>query len=396
MTDSTTDLTRIVPQRNFGDYQNLIYARGRIDGTVPPFTTDLARLPALARTVLQEPEAGVLFDNAGDGRLTQDNVAAFDAWRVVPRQLRGTPVRDHSVTILGTPMPAPLLLGPVGVQTLAHPDGELASAAAAAALGLTYVHSTQASHSIEDVAEANGTGQRWFQLYWPDDDDLTKSFLTRAAHAGYRTLVVTLDTNVAVGYRPHDLDRGYLPFLRGIGIANYVSDPVFRASLAATPEDDPLAAALRYASIYARTALGWRDLPFLRRHWHGPIVLKGILSRRRREEGCRRRDGRHRGLQPRRPTGRCVRHQPAGAAEHRRRCRRPDHGALRLRDPDRGRHRHSARSRRSGGARRAPVHRRTRPRRPARGRARAPLPARRPRPHRRTLRTRQLPRHGSR
>lgn len=273
-----TDLTRIVPQRNFGDYQDLIYARGRIDGTVPPFTTDLARLPALARSVLPEPAAGVLFDNAGDGRLTHDNVAAFDAWRIVPRQLRGTAVRDHSVTILDTPMPAPLLLGPVGVQTLAHPDGELASAAAAATLGLTYVHSTQASHSIEDVARANGSGQRWFQLYWPDDDDLTLSFLTRAASAGYSTLVLTLDTNVAVGYRPHDLDRGYLPFLRGIGVANYVSDPVFRASLAKSPEDDPLTAALRYAAVYARTGLSWADLPFLRRHWPGPIVLKGILS----------------------------------------------------------------------------------------------------------------------
>ena len=273
-----TDLAAIVPQRNFGDYQDLIYARGRIDGTAPPFTTDLARLPDLARSVLQEPGAGVLFDNAGDGRLTQDNVAAFDAWRIVPRQLGGTAVRDHSVTVLGTPMPAPLLLGPVGVQTLAHPDGELASAAAAADLGLTYVHSTQASHSIEDVARAGGTGQRWFQLYWPDDDDLTLSFLTRAARAGYSTLVLTLDTNVAVGYRPHDLDLGYLPFLRGIGVANYFSDPAFRASLASTPEDDPLAAALRYAAVYARTELRWADVPFLREHWQGPIVLKGILS----------------------------------------------------------------------------------------------------------------------
>lgn len=253
-------------------------ARGRIDDIAPPFTTDLARLPAVARRVVHEPSAGVLFDDAGDGRLARDNVTAFDAWRVVPRQLRGAAVRDHSVTVLDTPMPARVLLGPIGVQTLAHPDGELASATAAAALGLTYVHSTQASHSIEEVAQANGDGHRWFQLYWPDHDDLTIGLLTRAEDAGYTTLVLTVDTNVAVGYRPHDLDLGYLPFLRGIGVANYVSDPVFRASLNETPENDPLAAALRYASVYARPGLGWADLPFLRRHWSGPIVLKGILS----------------------------------------------------------------------------------------------------------------------
>lgn len=276
--ESLMDLTQLVPQRNFGDYQDLIYARGRIDGVAPLFTTNLAKLPELASSVLAEPDRGVIFDNAGDGQLARDNVAAFDGWRLVPHQLRGSELRDHSVTVLGTPMPAPVLLGPVGVQTLAHPDGELASAAAAEAVGLTYVHSTQASHSIEDVADANGDGSRWFQLYWPDDDDLAISFLTRAESAGYTTLVLTLDTNVAVGYRPHDLDSGYLPFLNGIGVANYFTDPVFRASLERTPEADPLAAALRYASVYARKGLSWADLPFLRRHWSGPIVLKGILS----------------------------------------------------------------------------------------------------------------------
>lgn len=101
------DLIQIVPQRNFGDYQDLIYARGRVERVAPPFTTDLAKLPELARGVLAEPDRGVVFDNAGDGQLARDNVAAFEAWRLVPRQLRGSELRDHSVTVLGTPMPAP-------------------------------------------------------------------------------------------------------------------------------------------------------------------------------------------------------------------------------------------------------------------------------------------------
>lgn len=267
-----------IPQINFADYMAQIFADGRVSGDKPLFTTDLSRVVDVARDALDEPAAGVIFDNAGSGATTAANVSAFDAWRLVPRQLQGTARRDHSVTVLGTKMPAPLILGPVGVQTLAHPDGELASAAAARAVGLTYVHSSQASHSIEQVADADGDGSRWFQLYWPNDEELAISFLDRARTAGYSTLVLTLDTNVSVGWRPHDLDLGYLPFLNGIGIANYLTDPVFRAALDKPAEEDPLAAALHFTQVYSRAEVGWADLPFLREHWDGPIVLKGILA----------------------------------------------------------------------------------------------------------------------
>lgn len=272
------DLEQMVPQRNFGDYQDLIYARGRIEGVAPPFTTNLSRLSEVARLALHEPGAGVIFDSAGSNTTAEANVTAFERWRIIPRQLTGVTLRDHSVTILGTEMPAPVILGPVGVQTLAHPDGELASAAAAHSVGLTYIHSTQASYSIEQVAEADEDGARWFQLYWPKDEDLAISFLERAKTSGYTVLVLTLDTNVGVGWRPHDLDTGWLPFLHGIGIANYLTDPVFAAALKKPAEEDPLAAALHYAGTYARPGLAWADLPFLREHWDGPIVLKGILS----------------------------------------------------------------------------------------------------------------------
>ena len=152
-------------------------------------------------------------------------------------------------------MPAPVLFAPVGVQTLAHPDGDLASARAAAELGLTYVHSTQGAYKMEDVAAANGDGSRWYQLYWPTDDELAVSFLNRAKAAGYTHLVITLDTTL-LGWRPVDLDLGYSPFLENKGIANYTSDPVFRRKHMPVPaEVAPLAAGLAFARVFQNPGL---------------------------------------------------------------------------------------------------------------------------------------------
>ena len=203
------------------------------------------------------------------------NRAAFDRYGLVPRMLRDNTARDWSTTVLGTAMPAPLLLAPIGVQSILHPDGELATARAAAALGLPMVASTAASHTLEEMAAASGTGPRWYQLYWPTDDAVTASLLRRARDGGYTVLVVTLDT-WQLGWRPHDLDAAYLPFLRGIGTAVPFSDPAFRAALPAPPEDD-LAAAVAYRQkIFQGTARGWSRLGELRALWDGPIVLKGI------------------------------------------------------------------------------------------------------------------------
>jgi isopentenyl diphosphate isomerase/L-lactate dehydrogenase-like FMN-dependent dehydrogenase len=137
--------------------------------------------------------------------------------------------------------------------------------------------STAASTAMEDVASANGDGQRWYQLYWPKDRAVAASLLGRAQAAGFSVLVVTLDTR-ALAWRPHDLDQGYLPFLHGIGVQNYLSDPAFQAGLASSVAADPGAAILRYTQIFGDLSLTWDDLPFLRQHWHGPIVLKGILA----------------------------------------------------------------------------------------------------------------------
>ncbi len=260
---------------HFGDHQVSIYAAGMLAGQTPAWTTDLASLERHAAEVLPPEALGYIVPSAGGGSTARANVAAFEQWRIVPRMLRDHATRDLSTEVLGTPMAAPVLLGPVGVQTLAHPEGELATARAAAAQGLTYVHSTQAGHSIEQAAEANGDGERWFQLYWPTNDELCESFLSRAQASGYSTLVLTLDTTL-LGWRPKDLDRGYLPFLANQGIANYTSDPVFSAMLDKPAEEDPATAGLAFAGVFPNPGLSWEQLPWLRERWDSPIVLKGV------------------------------------------------------------------------------------------------------------------------
>ncbi|MBT2211012.1 lactate 2-monooxygenase [Actinomadura sp. NEAU-AAG7] len=258
------------------DFQNSIYLEGLGD-VRPGLPTDLTRLEGLAEGVLSAQAFGYVAGAAGSEATARANRAAFDRWRIVPRMLRDVAERDLSVDVLGTAMPAPVLLAPIGVQSILHPDGELATARAAAAEGLTAVLSTAASHSMEDVAEAAGDGApRWYQLYWPKDRDLAVSFLDRARAAGYTALVVTLDT-FTLAWRPRDLDRAYLPFLRGVGVANYFADPVFQRAVGGPVTGaNRQAALLHWVANFGNPSLTWDDLAFLREHWDGPIALKGI------------------------------------------------------------------------------------------------------------------------
>ncbi len=258
----------------FSAYAAEIYLRG-LGGATPEWPTDPAALEAAARAVLTDGPYGYVAGGAGSGATMRANRAAFDRWALVPRMLREATHRDWSTTLLGTAMPAPLLLAPVGVLSILHADAEPAAARAAAALGLPMILSTASSHTIEEVAEASGDGPRWFQLYWPTEDAVTVSLLGRARAAGFTALVVTLDT-WTLGWRPFDLDGAYLPFLRGVGTAIPFSDPAFRAGLARAPEDDLAAAVGRWVPMFTGTALRWDRLDLLREHWDGPIVLKGI------------------------------------------------------------------------------------------------------------------------
>jgi lactate 2-monooxygenase len=257
-------------------YQDEIYLTG-LTGTVPGLPTDLHQLEDAARAVMAPRAFGYVAGAAGSGETARENLQAFRRWRIVPRMLTDVSTPSYSTRLLDTDLKVPFLLAPVGVLGIAHPDGELAVARAAAAAGVPMILSTAASAAMEDVAAANRDGQRWYQLYWPKDRAVAASMLGRAESVGYRVLVVTLDTRM-LAWRPRDLDHGYLPFLQGTGIQNYLSDPAFQAGQVTSVDDDLQTAILRYTQIFGDLSLTWEDIPFLREHWHGPIVLKGILS----------------------------------------------------------------------------------------------------------------------
>src|SRR5450759_69255 len=257
-----TDVDPGVLGRAFGDYQLEIYARG-LAGETPAIPVSMAELQERAREELSGGAYGYVAGGAGTGLTMRANVEAFERRRILPRMLRDVSTRDLSTTVLGTAMPAPVMLAPVGVQSIVHPQAELASGRAAASQGLPFILSTAASHSIEEVAEAVGGASRWYQLYWPKDRELATSFVTRAGAAGYSAIVLTLDTWM-LGWRPLDFQNGYLPFLKGEGVANYLSDPVFRAALEKPPEEDLAAAIGHWAYQFSNPTVTWADLAWLR------------------------------------------------------------------------------------------------------------------------------------
>src|SRR3954469_5278545 len=277
------------PPPLFGDFYREIYAKGMLAGERPTLPMSWTDLEEAARETLDERAVAYIFGGAGSEDTMRANLEAFRRWRIVPRVLRqDLSVRDLSVELLGTRMPAPVLLAPIGGQTLLHEDGELASARAAAAVGLPLITSTASATSLEEVAEANGDGARWYQLYWPNDDELAGSMVRRAETAGYSAIVLTVD-NYVPGWKPRDLQQAYLPFLEGVGIAQYLSDPVFSAGLEKSPEEDIGAAVGHFLGIFANPGLTWERLDWLRGATTLPIVLKGILhpddAREARERG---------------------------------------------------------------------------------------------------------------
>jgi isopentenyl diphosphate isomerase/L-lactate dehydrogenase-like FMN-dependent dehydrogenase len=233
-------------------------------------------LEAQARSVLR-PEA---FDYVAGGAGVEDtmraNRTAFQRWQIVPRMLCDVSQRDLRATLFGQTLPAPVLLAPVGVLGIVHPEAEVAVAKAAAAVGLPMVLSTVASKPMEEVAAAMGPTLPWFQLYWGRNPDFTASLLQRAEAAGFRALVVTLDTKI-LGWRERDLQHAYLPFLYGDGLTNFFNDPVFRAALPEPPEQNPTQAILYFSQIFSNPALTWGDLAWLRQCTRLPILLKGLL-----------------------------------------------------------------------------------------------------------------------
>lgn len=214
-------------------------------------------------------------------------LTALDQWQIVPRVMRPVfPARNLSTTFFNRTYPAPVVMAPVGVQTLFHPSGELATSKVFGELGLPYSLSTASSTGFADVAASNGAGNpRWYQLYWPSDDDLTRSYLRTAKENGYEVLVVTVDT-WDLGWRTRDLDRGFFPFINGVGVQIGLEDPVAHEKLGFNPLAANATAEQRQkAALYhtITTSRGispvWENVWKLREIWgDAPIVLKGVQT----------------------------------------------------------------------------------------------------------------------
>lgn len=230
-----------------------------------------------ARLKLADGPYWYVAGGAGAGHTMRSNVNDFQAWQLKPRMFCNVDKREMSVKVLNETFSSPIMLAPIGVQSIVHDDAEIASAKAAAAMNIPFITSSASSRSMEDIAEAMGNKTRWFQLYWGKDEDVTASMLQRAETSGYSALVITLDTPM-LSWREEDLENAYLPFLQAEGIANYLSDPAFRSKLDKPPEEDVTAAVQYFLRIFSNASLTWKDLEFIREHTKLPIILKGILD----------------------------------------------------------------------------------------------------------------------
>jgi len=259
----------------FARYRERLYEQARA-GDPQALPVDPIELEQAAADAISDVASAHLFGGAGTGETVQANREAFQRIRLVPRVLRDVSAVDLSCRILGEELPAPVLLAPIGGQALVQVDGELASTRAAAKLGIPVIASTRSTYTPEQIAEAAGTGSRWFQLYWPADDEILASFMKRVEAAGYSAVVVTVDC-FTQGWRALDMTLAGPLEIQGVGSQIFLSDPAFRAQLARPPEEDPAAAGELYRRLRSQPALTWDDLQRLRELTSLPIVVKGIL-----------------------------------------------------------------------------------------------------------------------
>ncbi|MFC0274779.1 alpha-hydroxy-acid oxidizing protein [Metabacillus herbersteinensis] len=235
----------------------------------------ISLLEKMAAASIEKGPFTYVQSGSGAENTLRANVNAFEDWHIVPKVLNDVSIRDTSTQVLGTKFPSSFGLAPVGVQSIFHADGELASARAAAHYGVPFIASTLTSYSLEEIATALGKSPRWFQLYWSNDIEITLSMVRRAEVAGYSAIVITLDTTI-LGNRERDLNNSYSPLKLGKGSANYINDPVFQSRLGDSSSNDQ-AVIKKIVDVMFAPALTWDDLRTIKNHTSLPILLKGIL-----------------------------------------------------------------------------------------------------------------------
>ncbi|MET9045747.1 MULTISPECIES: alpha-hydroxy-acid oxidizing protein [unclassified Streptomyces] len=259
----------------YGDFQDEIYEAG-IRGVLPRYPVDFETLVRRAEQALPPWVLSYVAAGCGNEHTQRANVAAFEKWALVPRMLQGATQRDLSVELFGMTLPSPIFLSPIGVIGICAQDfhGDKQVARAAARTGIPMTASTFSADPVEQLGPLTGDTPGFFQLYTPTDRDIATSLIHRAENAGFRAIVITLDTWVT-GWRPRDLNTANFPQLRGYCLANYFTDESFLKRLDKSPEDDPTSAIAEWAAIFGN-ALVWDDLTWIRATTGLPIALKGI------------------------------------------------------------------------------------------------------------------------
>ncbi|MBK9272103.1 MAG: alpha-hydroxy-acid oxidizing protein [Saprospiraceae bacterium] len=296
------------PIFNPADRQKEIYTEGAM-GHKPKLPIDFKTLEQKASKILSKNAFGYIATGAGQEEGILNNQIAFSSWNIVPAVASGIQNLNTNREILGLDLPWPIMYAPVGVLDLARPKGDLLLAKASKQTEIPMIISNQASTPMEEIARALHSQNFWFQLYFSKSKELVRSFVYRAESCGAKAIVLTLDTTT-LGWRHRDLNNAYLPFIRGLGIAQYTSDPVFKALLqdvnlhtqkstgnifqklrllhellrnypgsymSNLKSKEPIKAVRNFIEIYSRPELNWEDIRWLKEISNIPVLLKGIL-----------------------------------------------------------------------------------------------------------------------
>ena len=225
----------------------------------------------LARDRLSQMVFDYYYGGAEDELTLRENRLGWQQLRLRPRVLVDVGTRDLSTTVLGHSISFPVLTAPCAFNALAHPDGEIAVARAATAVGIVQVVSTAGTYSLEEVAAAAPSGARWFQLYCYRDREVTRSLVERAAKAGYRALCLTVDAPL-VGRRERDVrNRFGLP--PGMMWKN-----LERVGLERMDRQEEGSALVQYISEIWDPCLTWEAIDWVRQLSPLPLVIKGIRT----------------------------------------------------------------------------------------------------------------------
>ncbi|MGM0903671.1 MAG: alpha-hydroxy-acid oxidizing protein [Bacillota bacterium] len=217
---------------------------------------------------------GYASSGAGREETAKRNQEAFSKWAIVPRMLNDVSKVDMGISLFGRRYPSPFMLSPIGMQVLAHEEGELATAKAAASMGVPFLVSTVSTYSLEEIAAAIPAGSKWFQLYYSSvNPEVSFSMVERAEKAGYEAIVITVDT-VMAGWRETDMRSQFSPLSQGYGKGNYIHDPVFMESLPNHDHDSIVAGILENIQ---HPSLTWKEIAEVKKRTSLPVLVKGIL-----------------------------------------------------------------------------------------------------------------------